>query len=564
MSEKYVLHDEGMVCYMPIEGMFMMNDVTLFLEIIKNISVIAILMYLVTQCTSFRRAINQADYSRIDRCILIVVFGFLSAVGNFLSVPFGQEVMVHTRLVGVIVGGLFGGPIVGVGAGIIGMIPRYFIPIGSENVALAAMAANIIIGLFSGFVCIHFGARQISLKIAFGVAFISEILLKMVIMMLTIPTHAFALEKAIAVPGILSTCLGVLLSVYIIRDVFTEEDRTKAQAARKVIQIILATRDVFHRDGLNKKSAQKIVMTMFDILDVAYVAVKTKAGILAEVSRDGHMPALVGKYCLHLHIGINHQEVAQILLCRHGKRGFLPYEQQWLQEIADFFSLELYQVELDRKTVLLSQAELNVLKSQIRPHFLFNMLSNIKAIIGEDSEQAKELICDLSSFLRSRLQSNEEEVTLEEEMDSVDTYLRLEKARYGKRLTVQRHISKDALLQKIPFFSIQILVENAIKHGLVKKKNGGVIQIVVTHDAAHLHVAVSDNGIGMDSEYLQALQRHLDGDPFELGGTGIGLKNIYDRLRRIHGDNCHFSVYSNMGVGTTVEFDIPWVSAPCS
>ncbi|MCH4166209.1 MAG: histidine kinase [Megasphaera sp.] len=541
-----------------------MNDGTLFLEIIKNISVIAILMYLVTQCTSFRRAINQAGYSRGDRCILIAVFGLLSAVGNFLNVPFGQEVMAHTRLVGVIVGGLFGGPVVGIGAGIIGMIPRYFISIGGKNVVLAAMAANIIIGLFSGLVCLHFGARQISMKIAFVVAFISEVLLKMVILVLTIPTYVFELEKAIAVPVVLSTCLGVLVSVYIIRDVFTEEDRTKAQAARKVIQIILATRDVFRSDGLNKESAQKIVATMFDILDVTYVAVRTDAGILAEMNRNGHIPALASKYCLHLSIDINHKTVAQILLCRPGKRRFLPYEQQWMQGIADFFSLELYQVELDQKTVLLSQAELNVLKSQIRPHFLFNMLSNIKAIIGENPEQAKELICDLSSFLRGRLQSNEEEVTLEEEMDSVDSYLRLEKARYGKRLTIQQHISKETVLQKIPFFSIQILVENAIKHGLVKKKNGGIIQITATHDDSRLHIAVSDNGIGMDSHALQALQRHLDGGPFELAGTGIGLKNIYDRLRRIHGADCHFAVHSHMGAGTTVEFDIPWTNDLCS
>lgn len=531
----------------------------LLVEIIKNISVIAVAVYIITQCKPFRRAINQSDYSNKDKCILVFVFGILSAVGNYLNVPFSQDAMAHTRLIGTIIGGLFGGPIVGLGAGFIGMVPRLFIPVSSLDVILAAMAANVVIGGLAGYISRMVEARRITLPIAFIVAIVSEFILKTAVFWRAALDGIFQLECMLALPSASSTCLGVLLSVYIIHGVYKDEDNIKAQAARKVVEIILKTRGVFRYKGFTKESAQQIAKTMFSVLTVDYVAITTPDGVWAEYAQYNKKDR---KNMISLPLIVGGNTVATILLSRPGLRHFLPYEIKWLRGLADFLSLELYQVELDKKTILLSQAELNVLKSQIRPHFLFNMLSNIKAIVGINPEDAKDLICDLSSFLRGRLRTSEEVVLLADELEAVDTYIRLEKARYGERLNVVERIEPAALHQKVPYFIIQILVENAIKHGIFKRKRGGVIEIIAEKKENMLHLTVQDDGVGMNEQMIQRLNQ-LDSNPDLYGlteSTGIGLKNIHDRLYNLYGKKGTFCVKSQEGKGTTIEICIPWQS----
>lgn len=318
----------------------------LLVEIIKNISVIAVAVYIITQCKPFRRAINQSDYSNKDKCILVFVFGILSAVGNYLNVPFSQDAMAHTRLIGTIIGGLFGGPIVGLGAGFIGMVPRLFIPVSSLDVILAAMAANVVIGGLAGYISRIVEARRITLPIAFIVAIVSEFILKTAVFWRAAPDGIFQLERMLALPSASSTCLGVLLSVYIIHGVYKDEDNIKAQAARKVVEIILKTRGVFRYKGFTKESAQQIAKTMFSALTVDYVAITTPDGVWAEYAQYNKKDR---KNMISLPLIVGGNTVATILLSRPGLRHFLPYEIKWLRGLADFLSLELYQVELDKK-----------------------------------------------------------------------------------------------------------------------------------------------------------------------------------------------------------------------
>ena len=530
-----------------------MNCGILLLEIIKNIAVIAMIVYLVSQCETFRHAIDQVSYPITNKGTLIVIFGLLGASGNYLTVPLPSDTVIDSCLIGIIVGGLIGGPVVGAGTACMTVIPRCFMA-GPQQV-IAAAIVSVASGLLCGVVCSYMGSRPISLKIAVAAAFASEIILKIPAAVMLSAHKIRIADMYLFAPEVLLTCSGVWLTIYVIRTVCMGENWIKANAARKVIRMILATRNLFRVHGLTRESAETIVTTMYTILNVDYVGIYIEGNTLAE---DGDKENIVSnERCLYLHIRTAGRDIAQILLNHAGRRPFQPYEKEWLQGFANFLGLELYQAELDQKTMLLSQAELNVLKSQIRPHFLFNMLSNIKAVIGENPDQAKNLICDLSSFLRGHLQSNAEEVTVEEEMDSVDAYLRLEKARYGKRLQVCRCIDPQTAGWKIPFFSIQILVENAIKHGLSKKKDGGIIHVSVQSDENVLYVTVSDNGTGMETETLKKLCRHLKGGPADVAGRGIGLKNVYDRLYRLYGFRCHFSITSEKNKGTTVKYSIP-------
>ncbi|WP_288822831.1 LytS/YhcK type 5TM receptor domain-containing protein [uncultured Megasphaera sp.] len=530
----------------------------LVLEITKNLSVIALAVYLITQCKPFRRAMNQSSYSYKDKWALLVVFGMLSAVGNYLNVPFQQDGMVHTRLVGTIIGGLFGGPLVGVGASIIGMIPRYFISVSAIPIIVVAGIANIIIGIVAGYINKRYGARQISLKIACLVGLLSEVILRIGVLWQAQSVDVFCVEKTIALPAGMATCLGVMLAVYIIRGVYQDEDIHKAKAAKKVIDIIFCTRGVFRQQGFTQEAAYHIAKTMYDILTVDYVAISSPQGIWAACMQSKDKKNSPNTISLPLILA--DKKIAEIYVSRPGLRSFRSYEKQWLLRFAELLSLELYQMELDRKAVLLSQAEVAVLKSQIRPHFIFNMLSTIKAIVSTEPEQAKDLICDLSSFLRNRLHHASDTIFLKDELEAVETYIRLEKMRYGERLQVIQHIQVETWMQRVPCFVLQMLVENAIKHGIFKKKYGGTIQICAMRKQDQLILSVQDDGMGMDQAILQQVN-HLSIDhdiEMKSESTGIGLKNIYDRMHQLYGERGKFLVENLKEGGTCVSIIIPW------
>lgn len=531
---------------------------TLFFEVIRNIAVIAVVIYIITQCKPFRRSMNQSHYSRWDKYALVVVFGMLSAVGNYLNVPFQQTAMVHARLIGTIIGGLFGGPLVGIGAAVIGMIPRFFIPVSSFPVITAALVANVLIGALSGYVNQRYGARNISLWLGGGIALVSEAVLKSAVLWQAGPQQVFELEKYIALPAAISTCLGVILSIYIIRGVYADEDNNKANAAKKVIDIIFNTRGIFRKNGFTREAAQQIGKIIYNTLTVDYVAVSSPEGIWVEYTQGANKKDC--KNTLQLPLRVSHRDIAVIYISRPGLRKFHPYEEKWLLSLAELLSLELYQMALDRQTVLLSQAELNVLKSQIRPHFIFNMLSNIKAVINTEPEKAKELICDLSSFLRGRLHRMEDTVSLAAELEAVDTYIRLEKMRYGERLRVVKTVEPETLTQQVPYFILQILVENAIKHGIFKKKNGGTVSISAKRREDCLYLTVHDDGEGISPAVLARIrafsQQQEMSDLTE--STGIGLRNIYDRIQTLYGKRGIFSVQSTMERGTMIFISIPW------
>lgn len=566
-------------------------DITLLGGIIKNITVLGVAAYLTTQLTPFRRALNQSKYQFKDKIILIAIFGFFSALGNYLSIPL-MGALAHTRLVGTVVGGLLGGPIVGLGAGMIGAISRYFMSINGEYAVFPAMAANVVIGYLSGLVCQKYGARQITIKMALLTALAAEFILKiMVLNFSTSHEAALRLERVIAAPTIIATCLGVTLFIYIVRDVFLEQDKLQAQAAQQAMRVILKARGLFRHHGLDKDSARKVAELIYSEIKSDAVSVTDKNTVLAFIGQgaDHHVvgePFITqatkkarksgqtimvndksGVGCpvvncpltavIDAPMIVNDRFVGSIKLYKADKKIIFPYEAELIQGIADFLSLELLQTELDAKTVLLAQAEYNSLKSQIHPHFLFNTLGNIRAMIRTDPNKARHLIKDLSDFLRRHLKSGKENIAIKEEMECVDTYIRLEQARFGDRIAVVKDIAPEVLHHIIPVFSIQVLVENAVKHGLSPKKKGGVIYIRAQHEDTNLYVSVEDNGVGILPDKLSKLQK-MESAIQSKDGIGIGLQNVHARLQKIYGNSYGLRFESAENRGTQVSFFIPW------
>jgi two-component system LytT family sensor kinase len=195
----------------------------------------------------------------------------------------------------------------------------------------------------------------------------------------------------------------------------------------------------------------------------------------------------------------------------------------------------------------LARANLLALKSQVHPHFLFNTLHMISAMVYEDPAKADVMISRLSDLLRATIdQPDTPTVPLQTELDVLSLYIDLMKARFGDRLAVAYAIEPEALAALVPSFSLQPLVENAIKHGIMPRNEGGAILVAASRNDGRLVVGVSDDGLGLKE------------DPESLLDKGVGLRNIKSRLLGLYGTEGILRIGSRDGGGTRIAFDIPF------
>lgn len=203
------------------------------------------------------------------------------------------------------------------------------------------------------------------------------------------------------------------------------------------------------------------------------------------------------------------------------------------------------------QTVL--RTEMAFLQAQIKPHFLYNALNTIIAMCSIDPDQASELLIELSQYLRRSFdfENRDQLTTLNKEIELIQSYLSLEKARFDERLQIVWEIDRE-MGQMIPPLSIQPLVENAVRHGLMNRAAGGVLTISIQEQQNDLLIRIHDDGIGMAPEKIQAL---LAGESAASANSGVGVINIHRRLLAMYGEG--LQIESIIGKGTTVSFMIP-------
>jgi LytS/YehU family sensor histidine kinase len=190
--------------------------------------------------------------------------------------------------------------------------------------------------------------------------------------------------------------------------------------------------------------------------------------------------------------------------------------------------------------------ELAVLKAQLNPHFLFNTLNSINALVSSDPEAARRVLAQLAEVLRYSLESDRQPlVPLAEELRFVETYLTIEKARFGRRLQVKTEIDESAKPLLVPPMILQPLAENAVKHGIAPKEEGGELSLRVQRQNGHLEFEVADNGVGTNGANTNDSLNH-----------GRGLHNTDLRLRKMFGEDSGLQV-SNGKDGFRVKFRIP-------
>jgi len=236
-------------------------------------------------------------------------------------------------------------------------------------------------------------------------------------------------------------------------------------------------------------------------------------------------------------------------------------------EVADWMAAQIELGELDASRTALAEAEVRALRAQISPHFIYNALNAIASFILTDPQRARELVLEFADFTRYSFRRHGEFTTIAEELHSIDSYLRLERARFGDRLRVTLQIAPEVLSTVIPFLSIQPLVENAVRHGLEAKEGGGRITIEAFDSGAFAEITVEDDGVGFDPEVIREVLAPIPG-PLGAGGGGgaagaarsrdnVGLRNVDARLRQVYGDEHGLVVETQIGAGTLVRMRIP-------
>ncbi|MBI2956275.1 MAG: histidine kinase [Acidobacteria bacterium] len=205
------------------------------------------------------------------------------------------------------------------------------------------------------------------------------------------------------------------------------------------------------------------------------------------------------------------------------------------------------QIKLRDQEQSLLAARMQALTSQINPHFLFNTLNTVGSLTRVDPEGARELLVRLSSILRRLLRKHENFVPLRDELDFIDDYLSIEMTRFGpEKLQFRKEVDEGTLDAMVPSMLLQPMIENAIRHGLAPRVEGGSIHLRTTRLNGRLVIELDDNGIGIPEDRIP-----------EIYSSGIGISNVQERLQVLYGRDYILKIESQLGRGTSIRIEIP-------
>lgn len=557
----------------------MQDSVSMIL--VQRIAIIAVIAYVFSHTKGFRIMFKEQTTYR-EKAVLILFFSSISVAGTYFGIPI-EGGIANVRDTGSIVAGLLGGPVVGTVTSVISGVHRMYM--GGFS-AVACGLATIFGGVVAGYISSQMKPRTPDWVVG-AITGVGVILFSMaLILVISSPfSAAVSLVKNVTVPMTVGNALGISVFMIIIHNARNHQTRIGALQTHKAFGIANAALPYF-RQGLNAVSAKKVATTISSMTSASAVAITNREQVLAHVGlgKDHHRTGLpfltdATKSCLAtgqvkvaqsaVEIGCTQSNcplksaVVVPLYCRDEIVGTLKIyyahekamtalDIEFAQGLGQIFSTQLELASLQQMAELAAAAELKALRAQINPHFLFNALNTIVSLCRTSPEEARNLIIQLSDFFRRSLKTPRDFVTLREELEHVDSYLTLEKARFGQRLTIFKNIDEEALNIQIPTFTLQPLVENAVKHGLLAKEQGGTVSISAQRDGDIVHIEISDDGQGISKPLLTQVLVNGFGT-----GAGVGLSNVNERLKNIYGPKHLLDIESTEGEGTTVRLSIP-------
>ncbi|RXZ00813.1 sensor histidine kinase [Fictibacillus sp. S7] len=568
---------------------------------LERAGVLVMVAFLLSRLRSFRQIVHQ-EHNRKEKMLLILIFGAFGVISNYTGIEINNGAIVsqtwqadvdydaaiaNTRIMGVAIGGLLGGPIVGLGVGLIAGLHR--LTLGGFTAGACAIS-TILAGLITGWLGRRFGiiGRNRSPWGAVAVGILMEIIQMVVILLIARPFEAAShLVEVIAIPMITINGLGTLIFIMIIQSILMEEERTRALQTHNALQIAQQTLPFF-RQGLNFHSCGEAAKIILKATKADAISITDKEQVLAHTgaASDHHQPGqnmatLLTKKVIEngkiliarsteeiqcyrencplqaaivVPLQVRDETVGSLKLYFEDAEKLDQVEQELAEGLSKLFSTQLELAEAEWQQKLLKDAEVKALQAQVHPHFLFNAINTISSLVRTDAPKARKLLIQLGVFFRSNLQGARHLlIPLEKEIEHVDAYLSLEQARFPGKYEVEFDIEPQLNHVLIPPFTLQPLVENAIRHAFSRKKQGNV-KVTAYMDQDKMILTTEDNGKGIPADLIQSLGKE---SVQSAEGTGTALWNIRKRIQEIYGMEGSFLIQSEQDAGTKVTMTLP-------
>ncbi len=551
-------------------------DTAMLFDLLSDGALIAIVAYLIGRNRFISECVQTPTRGRCF-VTLVAIFAPLSIMGTYNGIPV-EGALANTRLVGTLMGGIMGGPWVGLTVGAISGLHRY--SLGGFTAEACGLSA-LIGGLLAGLVRQRLGIHRLNWKVGAAVALAGEIVQKSLVFVFGPFEAAWALERVIAVPTTLVSILGTVIFIIIIEDLQKTRETHSAQAAELSLEIASRTLP-FLRQGLTPASAQKTAEIIYELTKMDAVSISDREKVLAFIGlgNDHHFPGLAistastrkvleeqrlivietpeDRGCSDpdcpLRSGVaaplfSHGEVVgTIKLSRAVAGAVTAMDIRLVDGLANLLSVQIQLAEVDNQKKLRQKAELKALQAQINPHFLFNTIGTIMSFCRTKPETARTLLAHLATIMQHSLTVRGDFVPLGDEIDGIFAYLEIAKTRFGSRLSVDIDVDEAARAVPVPVLSLQPLVENALEHGLFPKLSHCRLTVRAGIDGEDLLITITDNGVGIPSAQLATLFTSEE---------GIGVKNVHKRLASIYGSGYGLTIDSEPGEGTRAAIRIP-------
>lgn len=572
---------------------------TLAVLLAERVGLIIILAFCLVNVPSFRRLLFRDTLTA--KLQLIMIFGAFGLLANWtgIIVAPGNQVQIQAvvwqlpasyslaniRILAVSVAGMVGGPLVGAMVGLVAGIGR-MVQTGFAIQAFFYVPSSLGIGLLSGFFD-HRNRDRFALVEPLNGFLIGLMLesLQMVCVALFAPP-GLVLARFIALPMILISAAGTALFLAIIRTYFRQEEAAQAMQTRSVLQLANETMPFFRR-GFDQQVAEKVVAVLAEYTSFDSICITDRHEVLAFVGPgsdhhrrgQGPLTALtqtalatgqvavahnrheIGCPAPNCPLGaavvvplmVNQRPVGALKVYYQNRARLNPVAIQLATGLGEILATQIMLGRAEHQAELLRDAELKSLQAQVNPHFFFNAINTISAMIRRDPAKGRKLLLQLATYFRAGLVgARETQVTLAQEHRLVQAYLSLEQTRFPGRYQVSfnSQVAEDVLL---PPFTIQVLVENCIRHAFEARLRDNQIKVTIWQVGGRLNIRVADNGRGIPQEKV-ALLGHRPVNSAQ--GSGTALQNLTQRLHSLYGDQGTLRVVSRPEA-TTVTVTLP-------
>ncbi len=567
------------------------HSLALLLSLFQQMCVYLVIAYLLSKTPLFM-PLMQVTVRLPHKVVCYLIFSGFCIMGTYLGQQIGGAIA-NTRAIGAVLGGIMGGPLVGFAVGLTGGLHRYSLGGFTD---LACAISTTVEGVLGGLVHRHLMRRQrtdllFNPLLVCATALVAEILQMAIILAVAQPTAlARELVGQIALPMMLNNSVGAALFMRLILDRKAMMEKYSIAFSAKALRIAERAVGVLQQ-GFAPEHCQKLAQIVREETGVGAVAITDCDKLLAftGIGEDHHLPGTpissghtqraiannevvyadgneipyrcsISKDCKlgsSLVIPLRGEQgrvIGTIKLYEPKRKIFTSLNRTLGEGIARLLSTQILAGKYEEQRQLLIQSEIKLLQAQVNPHFLFNALNTIAAVIRKNPERARLLVQHLSTFFRTSLKRTCAEVSLREELAQVDAYLQIELARFADRLTVDYAVPAELMSARLPAFTLQPLVENAIKYGTSQLFGPGQVEIGGRlEEGGILHLWVADNA-GLFAEH-------------ERDSEGLGMNIVDRRIRIRHGEGFGIAVECEPGALTRVSIRLPYVengeSRPC-